>query len=218
MLRLMKKNAIYFIQHAFGIMTLMTLYWFLVRKELSSAMVLFQGLWLILTIEGALAVNEKAEEKSQGYNFLRCLPINDREIVLSKFALVLLTSAFLVAYNFILYLFFPGPAYLYTLGRVFVFLCAIFAIFLAGISYIIIFRFGHAVFVKFVWAVMIITMVAPILIFESVILKLDLDINIVTDKLSHLHWFIWIVIPLCGLALFYFLFQTAIKAKVAARG
>jgi hypothetical protein len=199
-------------------MTLVTLYFYFIRKEFSDGMVMMQGLWLILAVEGALIVNEKVEEKCQGYKFLKCLPIKDGEVVFSKFALVLLTAAILVWYNNLLYLFIPGPEYLYAIGRVFVFLCAIFSIFLAAVSYIIIFRFGHLIFVKFVWVAMIITMVAPVLIFESVILKMDLDINIVIDKLSQLHWLTWIVMPVCGLALFHLLYQTATRAKEAARG
>ena len=74
MLRLMKKNVTYFVFYAAVIMPLLTLYFFLVRKEFSGAMVLFQGLWLILIVVGALAVNEKTEEKSRGYDFLRTLP------------------------------------------------------------------------------------------------------------------------------------------------
>jgi hypothetical protein len=218
MLRLMKKNALYFIQHAVAIMTLMTLYWFLVRKELSGAMVMFQGLWLILTVEGALAVSEKIEEKSEGYKFLRCLPLKDREVVLSKFALVLLTTAILVAYNYIIYLFFPGPEYLYTIGRVFVLLCAIFAIVLAAVSYIIIFRFGHAVFVKFVWVAMIITMVSPILVLEFVIIKMDTDISKITETLTQMNGMIWFLVLSGGLMIYYLLMQTAIKAKQASRG
>lgn len=217
-MRLMKKNALPFIQNSIGIMALMTLYWFLVRKELSGAMVLFQGLWLILTVETAVSMNEKNEEKSQGYHFLQILPIKDREVVLSKFALVLLTTALLVAYNYIIYLFFPGPAYLYAIGKVFVLMCAIFAIFLAAVSYIIIFRFGHTVFIKFVWVAMIITMVSPILIFEFVILKMDVEINEIMERLGQLHWLTWVVMPVCGLAIFYLLYQIAARAKEAARG
>jgi len=218
MLRLMKKNALYFVYYAAVIFPLMALYMYFVRKELSGPMVMFQGLWLILIVEGALAVNEKAEDKTQGYDFMRILPIRDREIVLSKFFLVLISTVFLVAFNYILYLFIPGPVHLYTIGRIFVLLSAVYALVLAGTSYVIIFRFGHAAFVKFVWTVMIVTMVAPVLIFESVILKIDLDISIVTDKLSQLHWLIWVVLPICGLALFYLLYQTATRAKEAARG
>lgn len=218
MLRLMKKNVLYFAYYAAVIFPLMAFYMYFVRKELSGPMVMFQGLWLILVVEGALAVNEKAEEKTRGYDFLRILPIKDREIVLSKFLIVLLTTVFLVAFNYILYLFIPGSVHLYTIGRILVPLSAIYSLVLAGISYVIIFRFGHAVFVKFVWAVMIVTMVAPVLIFESVILKMNLDISIITDKLSQLLWLFWLVITLCGLALFYILFQMATRAKEAARG
>ncbi|GAF91313.1 unnamed protein product, partial [marine sediment metagenome] len=77
MLRLMKKNALYFIQHSISFMILVTLYFYFVRQEFSGAMVLMQGLWLILAVEGALAVNEKVEEKYQSYKFMRCLPIKD---------------------------------------------------------------------------------------------------------------------------------------------
>jgi ABC-type transport system involved in multi-copper enzyme maturation permease subunit len=191
---------------------------FFIRKELSGPQVMFQGLWLILVVEGALAVNEKAEDKTHGYKFLRILPIKDREIVLSKFLIVLLTTLFLIVFNYILYLFIPGPVHLYKIGRILVLVSGIYALILAATSYIIIFRFGHATFVKFVWIVMIITMVGPVLIFESVVLKMDLDIGIITEELSQIHWLIWIVLPVCGLTLFYLLFQTALKAKAASRG
>jgi hypothetical protein len=218
MLHLMKKNAIYFIQHTVAIMILMTLYFYFVRQEFSDGMVLMQGLWLILAVEGALIVNEKIEEKSQSYKFLRCLPIKDREVVLSKFSLILLTTAILVLYNYFLYLLIPGSEYLYTIGRVFLLLCAIFAILLAAVSYIIIFRFGHSVFVKFVWVAMIITMVSPILIFELVILKMDMEIGEIMERLAQLHWLTWVIMPICGLAIFYLLYQIATRAKEAAKG
>jgi hypothetical protein len=218
MLRLMKKNAIYFAYYAAIIFPLMAFYFYFVRKELSGPMVMFQGLWLILIVEGALAVNEKVDEKSRAYDFLRILPINDRDIVLSKFLVVLLTAIFLVALNYILYLFIPGPMHLYTIGRILVPLSAVYALVLAGTSYIIIFRFGHAAFVKFLWTAMIISIVAPVLIFENVVLKMGLDISIITDKLNQLRWLFWIVLPTCGLAVFYSLFRMATRAKAAARG
>lgn len=218
MLRLMKKNAFYFAYYAAIIFPLMASYFCFVRKELSGPMVMFQGLWLILIVEGALAVNEKTEEKTRAYNFLRLLPIRDRDIVLSKFLVVLLTAIFLVAFNDILYLFVPGAMHLYTIGRILVPLSAVYALVLAGISYVIIYRFGHSVFVKFLWAAMIISMVAPVLIFENVILKKKMDLAIITERLSQLNWLFWFVIPLGGLALFYVLFRMAIRAKTAARG
>lgn len=218
MLRLMKKNALYFAYYAGIIMPLMTLYFILVRKEFSGAMVMFQGLWLILTVEGALTVNEKTEEKSHGYDFLRILPLKDRDIVLSKFLIVVLTTIFLVVFNYVLYFFIPGSTHMYAIGRVVVFLSGIYALLLAAFSYIIIFRFGHPAFAKFVWGAMIFSMVGPILIFENVILKMRTDIAVITDKLAQLYWLFWIVIPLGGLALFCFLFQMAIRAKSAARG
>jgi hypothetical protein len=218
MLRLMKKNALYFVYYAAVIMPLMTVYFILVRKEFSGAMVMFQGLWLILTVEGALTVNEKTEDKQHAYDFLRMLPIKDQEIVLSKFLIVLLTTIFLVLFNYILYLFIPGSVHMYTIGRVVVLLSALYALLLAGVSYLIIFRFGYGAFTKFVWASMIISMLGPIIVFENVILKSKMDLAAISEKLSQFFWLFWLVTPICGLALFYFLFQMAARAKSAARG
>jgi hypothetical protein len=218
MLRLMKKNILYFAYYAGIIMPLMITYFILVRREFSGAMVMFQGLWLILIVEGALAVNEKTEEKQRGYNFLRILPIKDKEIVQSKFLIVLLTTIVLIAINYLLYLFIPGSVHMYAIGRVVVLLSGIYALLLAGISYVIIFRFGHGAFVKFLWAVMIISMIGPIILFESVVLKTDMDLAIITERMGQLYWLFWIAIPLCGLALFLFLFRLATRAKLTARG
>lgn len=218
MLRLMKKNVFYFAYYAAIIMPFMTLYFILVRKEFSGAMVMFQGLWLILVVEGALAVNEKTEQKFHGYDFLRMLPIKEQEVVLSKFLIVLFTTVILVLYNYSLYLFIPGSAHMYAIGRIVVLLSAIYALVLAGFSYIIIFRFGHGAFAKFLWAAMVFSMVGPIVIYETVILKRNTDFASITEILSRLSWLYWIVIPACGLAIYYVLYQTASRAKLAARG
>jgi hypothetical protein len=61
-------------------------------------------------------------------------------------------------------------------------------------------------------------MIGPILLFEYVILKTKTDLAVITERLSQLNWLFWVVIPLCGLALFYILFQLAVRAKEAARG
>lgn len=217
MLRLMKKNAIYFLSYAVGILGLMTVYWFTARNELSWAMVLFQGLWLILIVEGSLTINEKAEEKAKAYDFLRTLPISDREIVVSKFILVLLTGIFVLACNYAIYFFMPGPPYLVALGRIFLLLCLFGALSFAGISYIIIFRYGHSIFVKFVWITLIIVMVSPLLLIELVLLKLDIDYREIIDKIIQLNGLIWVLIALCGFMASFFLMNAAIKAKQASR-
>jgi hypothetical protein len=61
-------------------------------------------------------------------------------------------------------------------------------------------------------------MVSPILIFEFVILKIDMDINEIMETLDQLHWLTWIALPICGLAIFYLLYKAATRAKEAARG
>ena len=218
MLRLIQKNAFYFALNTVVILVLMTVYWFTARRELSWAMVLFQGLWMILIVEGSLSSNEKAEQKSGGYKFLRLLPLGDREIVISKFILVLLTGVFVLVYNYILYFFIPGSPHLYALGRLLVFLCLFISLFLAGFSYIVIFRFGNAVFLKFVWIATITIILTPILLIELVILKMDIDFRSFIDQITKLNGLIWVTIGLSGLGVYFLLMQAAIKAKQASRG
>ncbi len=217
MLRLMKKNAIYFLSYSIGILSLMTVYWFTARTELSWAMVLFQGLWLILIVEGSVTINEKTEEKTNAYDFLRTLPVSDREIVVSKFILVLLTGTLVLFCNYAMYFFMPGPPYLVALGRIYLLLCLFVALCFAGISYIIIFRYGHSVFVKFVWITLIIVMASPLLLIELVLLKLDIDYRGIIDRIIELNGLIWVSMALCGFTVCFFLMNAAIKAKQATR-
>jgi hypothetical protein len=218
MLHLMKKNAFFFVLNVISITALLTLYWLLVRGTLSGIMVIFQGLWMILIVEGAVAANEKSEEKSKGYEFLRSLPLTDREIVRSKFILVLLTAVFVLACNSILYVVIPGPSHLKELGPLFALVCANFCLFLAGISYIIIFRFGHVAFIKFVWTATIVIMVTPILLIEFVFLKMNIDFKGIIEKINRFNWIIGACFTICGLAVYLLLMQAATRAKQAARG
>jgi hypothetical protein len=218
MLHLMKKNAFFFVLNAVLISALLTFYWLLVRINLDAVMVIFQGLWMILIVEGAIAANEKSEEKSKGYEFLRFLPLTDGEIVRSKFILVLLTAVFVLAWNSFLYLFIPGPSHLKELGPLFALACANFCLALAGISYIIIYRFGHAAFVKFVWIAMIVIMVTPILLIEFILRKMDINFKGIIVKINQFNWIIGVCFTVCGLAVYFLLLQAATRAKQAARG
>ncbi len=218
MLHLMKKNAFFFIFYTVLITFILALYWISVRITLDSALVIFQGLWMILIVEGAVAGNEKGEEKSKGYEFLRTLPLTDCEIVRSKFILVLLTTVFVLACNSILYFFMPGPSHLKEFGPLYSLICANFCLALTGISYIIIFRFGHAAFVKFVWITMIIIMVTPIPLYEFIFRKMDIDFKAIIERINNFNWLIGACFTIFGLAAYFLLMQAAIKAKQAARG
>jgi hypothetical protein len=218
MLHLMKKNAFFFGLNAVLISSLLSLYWLLARINLDGVMVIFQGLWMVLIVEGAIAANEKSEEKSKGYEFLRTLPLTDREIVKSKFMLVLLTAGFVLACNSILYMFMPGPSHLKELGPLYALICANFCLVLAGISYIIIFRYGHAAFVKFVWIATIVIMLTPILLFEFVVRKMDIDFKALIEGINQNNWLIGTCFTICGLAAYFLLLQAATRAKQAARG
>jgi hypothetical protein len=214
----MKKNAPFFLLYVLMFLPFLTLYLVLDRKTISPAMAIFLGQWLILIIFGAVAVNEKSEEKSKGYDFLKILPITTREIVAAKFALVMIMVVFIAAYENILLFFFSIPAHLLFITRIWVGVCAIGALFLAGLMYIVIFRFGHAFFAKLLWIVAVPVFILPIIIYEFVLLKMDMDIRGTLDTLNNLSWLVWTALILLSLCLYYGLMRVTVKTKQAARG
>ena len=216
MLRLMQKNSLFFAIQAFLLLMLITVYWLCARDMLSWSMVLFQGQILILIILSSIASNEQQEEKSKGYAFLSILPVTDRDIVASKFACVLLTVSFIVAYNNFLFTLFPDPAYLASFGRIFVLLSGLACLILAGLMYIIIYLWGHR-FIKIVWITALANVILPILFVELVLLKRNIDLRNLFNAITKVSRAVWILLALISVVLFLLLLQAAVQAKARQR-
>ncbi len=216
MLYLMKRNAVAFIWYTALLVVLKTLWWIFIRETLSPYMVVFQGQWMILIVLGAITVNEKSEEKSNGYAFLGTLPLIDTQIVAAKFSLAFLTVLFLVGFENLLYNFISGPAELFALGRILILVSALLGLILAALMYIFIYKYGHirSVILIFVAVVMII----PSLLTEFVIMKMDIDFHAVLEDIIGVNTLLWICLTVLGLGLYLALMQFAIKVKKAKKG
>lgn len=172
---------------------------------LSFATYLAPMIWLVLA---AMWSHEQMESKSNGYAFLRILPIETAQIVKAKFALVFVAVAIYVGGCCIAFALvstdpeylIPSCTYLIVHGDV----CLV----AAALLYLGIFRFGFSRFGKYVLIVWVIMLISPIPI-RLIILKpkgiSDADIM---QFMRGPYWIIGTIICLVG---YYFLMKLAIR-------
>jgi hypothetical protein len=215
---LIKKNAFVFVLLSGSLMALQTVYLLMFRKTLNTNIVVFLGQMLIYGVLTSLILSEKLEEKNNGYAFMNTLPIKDRDIVASKFAVVLAVVVFLCAYNFTLVSFMEGEASLLPFGRILLLLCGNLSLILAAGMYILVYRWGYGNFTKIAWIVVVALMVGPFFFIEFVLLKRDIDYGPILQSINNLPWFIWLFVTAITLMIFSGLLKTAIKAKENQRG
>ncbi len=218
MLTLIKKNAFIFVLMSSALMALQTVYLLTVRKTFNTNIVVFLGQMLMYCVLTSLILSEKMEEKNNGYAFMNTLPIRNRDIVASKFAVVLAVVVFLCAYCFTLVSFMEGEASLLPFGRIFLLLCGNLSLILAAGMYILVYRWGYANFTKIAWIVVVVLMVGPFLFIEFVLLKQDIDYGPILQSINNLPWFVWLFVTVITLMLFSGLLKTAIKTKESQRG
>ena len=165
MLRLMKKFAFWYILYP-GLLLVFGLPLFNHDRltgpdplSLSFATYLAPMIWLVL---GAMWSHEQAESKTNGYAFLRILPIETARIVKAKFALVFVAVAIYVTGCSVAFAFVstapdylvPSCAYVIVHGDI----CLV----LAGLLYLGIFSFGFSRFGKYVLITWVLLLVTPV--------------------------------------------------------
>jgi hypothetical protein len=217
MLRLIQKNAVGYLTVGLSLMVLVTFYMLIRRGSFDPVIILFQGQMMIYGIGAGLLNSEQLEEKCQGYKFLRILPLSDREIIVSKFAVLLITTVLLVCFNCISYLLIRGNSDLFTSGRTFLLFCGNLSLIIGALLYIFIFRFGADKFIKIGWVIMVSVMIVPILFIEIVLPEINIDFPSLLMAMDGLHWMLWVLISLSVLAVFYGLLGIAVKAKVSRK-
>lgn len=125
---------------------------------LDLSFVLYLNIYMTWLIIGSVWAQEQLEHKNNGYGFLRTLPIQDHEIVLSKFILVLLSVLiYLVAHMVWFNLNFEEEGILLAARNNLV-LMGNFTLVIAGLIYLGFYRFGYHRFGKiaiFVWFLLI---------------------------------------------------------------
>ena len=196
-----------------SIMALQTAYMLLLRKTLNTNILIFLGQILMYCVLMSVMTSEKLEEKNNGYPFMSHLPIKDRDIVASKFAVLLAAVVFLCGYTSVLISFMKAEPYMFPLSRIFLFLCGNLGLILAGGMYLLIYRWGYTTFMKISVIFVIIFMVGPFLFIEFLLVRRNIDYGISLQSLNNLPWFIWLITTAVTLTIFWSLLQAAIKAK-----
>jgi hypothetical protein len=215
---LMKKNSFMFVLLSVPLMGLLSFYMLTVRKTLTTNILIFLGQMLMYCILVSVMTSEKLEEKNNGYPFMRHLPIKDRDIVASKFAIVMAATVFLCVYSFFLVSFMEANAYLLPFGRIFLLICGNLSLALAGGMYIAIYRWGYSTFMKISVFTLIVLMVGPFLFMEFVLVRRNIDYGASLQSLNELPWFIWLIGTAIAIAVYWGELHAAAKAKEHQRG
>jgi hypothetical protein len=162
-------------------------------------------IWLVLA---AMWSHEQMESKSNGYAFLRILPIEPAQIVKAKFALVFVSVAIYVGGCCVAFaLVSTSPGYLIP-SCAYVIVNGNICLLTAALLYLGIFRFGFSQFGKYILIVWVIMLITPLPI-RLLILKpkgiSDADI------MQFMRGPYWIIGTLICLIAFYLLMKLAIK-------
>jgi len=213
----MQKNALGYLLIGLSLMTLIVIYLLIRRGPFDPAIILFQGQMMIYGIGAGLLNSEQLEEKCQGYKFLRILPINDRDIVASKFVVLFFTTILLVGFNCTIYFFIGGNPNLFTLGRIFLLFCGNLSLIIGAFLHIFIFRLGAAKFIKIGWIIMVSVMILPLLFIEIALPKIDINFQGILQSMAGLHWMLWVMITLSVITIYFGLMVLAVKAKRTQR-
>jgi hypothetical protein len=199
-------------------MAFITLYLLLVRKTLTLGILIFQGQMLMYCVLVSVLILEKAEEKNNGYAFMNLLPIKDRDIVASKFAVILTMVAFLCVYSSVLMSLMEAETDLFPFGRILLLFCGNLSLVLGACMYILVYRWGYSTFMKISVFAVIFLMVGPFLFLEFVLVRRNIDYGGFLQYINALPWPVWFFVTGISLAIFWGLFKTAVRAKENQRG
>jgi hypothetical protein len=213
----MKKNAISFFLYLLIILPFITGGW-IASSSFDKYIISSQGIWIILIVVGSIWFNETLEGKSKGYALLSVLPIKNKEIVKSKFAVVFFIVGFLVAYNFIIHNIVSASSRLIELARIVILTCGDVALIAGGLMYILVFRFGSAKAVKIAMITFFSIIASTILFNELVLVKMDFKNSDIADILLGLSWLYWIFFTFLCMSIYYVFMQIALRAKEAQKG
>ncbi|MFC2164676.1 ABC-2 transporter permease [Acidobacteriota bacterium] len=213
MLRLIQKNALGYLLIGLSLMILIVFYLLIRSGPFDPVIILFQGQMMIYGIGAGLLNSEQLEEKCQGYKFLRILPINDRDIVASKFAVLFISTVLLVGFNCTVYFFIGGDSNLFTIGRHFLLFCGNLSLIIGAFLLIFNFRFGAAKFIKIGWIIMVSVMILPLLFIEIVLPKININFQGILQAMAGLHWMLWVMMTLSVITIYFGLMVLAVKAK-----
>ena len=213
LLRLIKKNAFYFLIYILPIYSLLCLYWIISRHAIDTVFAISHGQWMFIMIIGAISVSEQNEEKTRGYAFLSLLPVRTWDVVFSKFVLVFLSVLFVVSLNLILASFFNPTPFQNDLIAIYYVGVGNICLLIAGGLYNIIYKFGYRIFLIIILPSIILLFLFPIFAIEFLIPRLPSDFQTSLRAIASMKWPLLASVSIVCILLFGLLFKTAVLIK-----
>ena len=167
--------------------------------------------WIVL---GAIWSQENLESKIKGYAFLSTLPITVRELVMSKFSVVLMTISLYELFQMSTLRLFSTPSEYIPLIRSYLVLYGGICLIISGLFYLGIFKFGFIRISKFMFFLWILLFLSPLPVREFLAPKLNIEIIDIIRSAASLNW---ALVTVVSLIIYTGLMQAAIKAKSRQR-
>jgi hypothetical protein len=170
--------------------------------------------FLFLIILGTIYIHEQFEQKTNGYAFLRILPIKFDDIVIAKFLLVFLTTLFYVGFHCVAFSRisndpnYLGPSCSYLIIN------ANICLLLAALLYLGIFRFGFSKVGKYLLVFWLVIILAPIPITSFLLKRWRISRLEIIEKVVSLNW---VIVTLICVGLYFLLMRMAVKILEGAK-
>jgi len=172
--------------------------------------IIFQSNHIFWILMGSIFSQEQIEYKSNSRNFLGVLPISAREIVTSRFTLVLFSAVIFVGFNITAFWALSFPPEYFAFSVSFFTIIGNIGLLLSAVVYIGIFKFGFSKMGKLVLLLWILIYISPLPVKRSLMPKLGLTPDDVVRGVSSLNW---VVVTLVCLLIYYGLMRLTIKIK-----
>jgi hypothetical protein len=163
--------------------------------------------YLFFVVLGAVYIHEQLEQKSNGYAFLRTLPVKASDIVVSKFLLVFLTTLIYVGFHCVAFAKISSDPSYYNPSCAFLIINANICLLLTGLLYVGIFRYGYAKVGKLVILFWLLIVLSPIPITIFLLKPLGISRQGIIEKVISLNW---MIVTLIGVALYVLIMRVAI--------
>ncbi|MBT5872592.1 MAG: hypothetical protein HOH43_04160 [Candidatus Latescibacteria bacterium] len=211
MFGLMKKDLPLSALQSTVMLTMLYAYWFATYDPINTVMTIVTGGYVFALITNLMLFNESQEDKYHGYDFMKSLPISIREIVIAKFTLPLLLTAFLVLFNGIALSFLPGSTESLASARIYVLVVGVLGLLCVGLGYVGAFTVGFTVSIKIALVVlMILVFSLPVVLMEWYLTDDDLTGFQTTVLEAN-----WLYFVLAGMVVYAGLMVTSIRLQQA---
>jgi hypothetical protein len=164
--------------------------------------------YLFFVVLGAIYIHEQLEQKTNGYAFLRTLPIKASDIVVSKFLLVFLTNLIYVGFHCVAFAKISSDPGYFNPSCAFLIINANICLVLTALLYLGIFRYGYALVGKLVILFWFLIVISPVAINIFLLKRLGISRQAIIERVVSLNW---VVVTFVGLALYFLLMSVAIK-------